>query len=109
MRELGAALPAPPSPEASRCDMLEALWREAGLIDVELHEFTVQRTFASFDEFWAIVVGWAAVGETIATMSPEAIAQLTARLRVSLPAAADGSISVSARANAVRGRVPRAG
>jgi hypothetical protein len=49
------------------------------------------------------------VGETIATMSPEAIAQLTARLRVSLPAAADGSISVSARANAVRGRVPRAG
>jgi SAM-dependent methyltransferase len=109
MRELGAALPVPPSPEASRCDMLEALWREAGLIDVELHEFTVQRTFASFDEFWAIVVGWAAVGETIATMSPEAIAQLTARLRVSLPAAADGSISVSARANAVRGRVPRAG
>jgi len=69
----------------------------------------VQRTFASFDEFWAIVVGWAAVGETMATMAPEAIAQLTARLRECLPAAADGSISYAARANAVKGWVPRAG
>ncbi len=106
MRDLGSVLPAPPSPEASRSDMLAALWREAGLTDVGLHEITVQRTFASFDEFWAIVVGWDAVGRTIATMAPEAIAQLTARLRECLPAGADGSITYAARANAVRGTVP---
>ena len=106
MRDLGSVLPAPPSPEASRSDMLAALWREAGLTDVELHEITVQRTFASFDEFWAIVVGWDAAGRTIATMSPEAIAPLTARLRECLPAGADGSITYAARANAVRGTVP---
>ncbi len=109
MRALGAVVPAPPSPEASRADVLHELWREAGLIDVELRDIIVQRTFASFDEFWAIVVGWAAVGETMATMAPEAIAQLTARLRECLPAAADGSISYAARANAVKGWVPRAG
>lgn len=106
MRELGAVLPAPPSPEASRCDMLEALWRGAGLIDVELHECTVHRTFASFDEFWTIVVGWAAVGETIATMSTEAVAQLKDRLRACLSADADGSITYAARANAVKGGGP---
>ena len=106
MRDLGAVLPAPPSPEASRSDMLETLWRGAGLIDVELHEITVQRTFASFDEFWTIVVGWAAVGRTIATMAPEAVTQLEARLRECLSADADGSITYAARSNAVKGRVP---
>ena len=109
MRDLGSVLPAPPRPEASRSDMLAALWREAGLTDVELHEITVQRTFASFDEFWAIVVGWAAVGETMATMAPEAIAQLTARLRECLPADDSGRVTYAARANAVKGWVPRAG
>jgi len=107
MRALGAVVPAPPSTEASRGEVMTALWRDAGLTDVELHEITVQRTFASFDEFWAIVVGWAAVGETIATMAPEAIAQLTARLRVLLSANGDGHITYAARANAVRGSVPR--
>jgi hypothetical protein len=68
----------------------------------------VSRTFASFDEFWAIVVGWAAVGETIANMSPEAIAQLKDRLCECLPADDSGRITYAARASAVRGRVPRA-
>jgi len=109
MRALGAVLPAPPSPEASRGEVMEALWREAGLTNIERHAFTVQRTFASFDEFWAIVVGWAAVAETIATMSAASIAQLTDRLRECLPADDRGRISYAARANAVKGRVPRAG
>jgi SAM-dependent methyltransferase len=106
MRELGAVAPAPPRPEASRSDVLHELWSGAGLIDIELHDMTVSRTFASFDEFWAIIVGWAAVGEAMATMSPEAIAQLTDRLRECLPADADGRITYAARANAVKGRVP---
>jgi len=107
MRALGAVVPAPPCTEASRGEVMTALWRDAGLTDVELHEITVQRTFASFDEFWAVVVGWAAVAETMATMAPEAIAQLTARLRECLPADDRGRISYAARANAVKGRVPR--
>ena len=107
MRALGAVVPAPPRTEASRGEVMTALWRDAGLTDVAWHEITVQRTFASFDEFWAIVVGWPAVGETIATMAPEAIAQLTDRLRECLPADDRGRITYAARANAVRGSVPR--
>lgn len=106
MRELGAVVPAPPRPESSRREVMEALWRAAGLVEVELHELTVQRTFASFDEYWATIVGWDAVGRTIATMSPAAIAQLQDRLRASLPADDHGRMTYSARANAVQGRVP---
>lgn len=106
MRELGAVVPAPPSPEASRCDVMGDLWRGAGLVDVELHEFTVQRTFASFDEYWATIVGWATVGRVIANMAPEAVVQLQARLRACLPANDRGRITYSARAHAVKGRVP---
>jgi len=50
----------------------------------------------------------AAVGAAIATLSPEAIAQLKDRLRECLPADDSGRITYAARANAVRGRVPRA-
>jgi SAM-dependent methyltransferase len=107
MRALGAVLPAPPSTEASRGEVMTALWRDAGLTDVELHEITVYRTFASFDEFWSIVVGWAAVAETVATMSAASIAQLTARLRECLPSDDRGRITYAARANAVKGWVPR--
>jgi hypothetical protein len=85
---------------------MDALWRAAGLIEVERHAFTVQRTFASFDDYWATIVGWATVGRTIATMSLEAIAQLQELLREYLPADASGRLRCSARANAVRGRVP---
>jgi SAM-dependent methyltransferase len=106
MRELGTVVPAPPSPGASRGETMDALWRAAGLIEVERHAFTVQRTFASFDDYWATIVGWATVGRTIATMSLEAIAQLQELLREYLPADASGRLRCSARANAVRGRVP---
>jgi SAM-dependent methyltransferase len=106
MRELGAVVPAPPRPEASRREIMEALWRDAGLIDVAWRELTVQRTFASFDEYWGTIVGWDAVGRTIATMSAAAIAQLKDRLRAQLPTDAHGCITCSARANAMLGRVP---
>ncbi len=108
MRELGTPIPAPPSPESSRSDIMSDLWRGAGLVDVEMQEFTVQRTFASFDEYWAIVAGWATIGRMLATMTPEAITRVQERLRECLPANADGSMTYSARANAVKGRVPQA-
>ncbi len=107
IRELGAIVPAPPNPESSRRDVMENLWRSAGLVDIELQEITVQRTFPSFDVYWATIAGWDAVGRTLATMAPEGIARLQERLRHGLPTDADGRITYSARANAVQGRVPR--
>ena len=105
MRELGAAVPVPPSPGASRMDALRDLWTGAGLDAVETREIAVHRTFADFDDYWTTVLGGASVGPHLAAMASEALTLLKARMRVWLPADATGRISYSARANAVKGRV----
>jgi hypothetical protein len=106
MRGLGVAVPTPPSPDASRIDAMRDLWTGAGLDSVETREITVQRTFADFDDYWATVLGGPSVGPQLAAMAPEESALLKARMRTHLPADADGRITYSARANAVKGRVP---
>jgi hypothetical protein len=106
MRALGVAVPVPPSPGASRIDAMRDLWTGAGLDAVETREITVQRTFADFDDYWTIVLKGPSVGPKFAVMAPEDIALVKARMRARLPADATGRIIYSARANAVKGRVP---
>jgi len=105
MREMGLTVPAPPCPEASRLDKLQELWTDAGLVEVETREITVERTFTDFADYWITVLGGPSVGATLATMTPEAIAELQTKVRARLTEAADGSITCSGRANAVMGRV----
>lgn len=106
INELGYSVPAPPSPEASRIEVMQALWQAAGLTEVQTKVIEVQRTYASFDDYWRIVLGGPSVGATLASMAPADVEKLKATLRATLPTAADGSISYSARAHAVKGRVP---
>lgn len=109
VRALGYPVPAPPSPEASRIEVMRELWTAAGLTGIETREITVRRTFADFDDYWATILGGPSVGPSLAAMPPEDVARLRERMRASLPAAADGSITYSARANAAKGRVPLGG
>jgi SAM-dependent methyltransferase len=106
MREMGVAVPMPPSPEASRLDTLRDLWTAAGLEAVETREIGVQRTFTDFADYWTTILAGPSVRPGLAAMTPEEIARLQARMRARLPADAAGRITVSARANAVKGRVP---
>src|SRR6185295_18635827 len=46
----------PPSPDASRTENLRALWGNAGATGIETRVITVNRSFASFDEFWSIAM-----------------------------------------------------
>jgi hypothetical protein len=82
------------------------LWTGAGLASVETREITVQRTFADFDDYWTIVLGGPSVGPQLAAMASEQMALLKARMLTRLPADAAGRITYSARANAIKGRVP---
>jgi SAM-dependent methyltransferase len=107
MRALGVAVPTPPSPDASRLDSLRDLWTGAGLDAVETRAITVQRTFADFDDYWTTVLGGPSVGPKLAGMTSEDLALLNERMRARLPADAAGRITYGARANAVKGRVPR--
>ena len=103
MRGLGVAVPLPPSPGASRIDVLRELWAGAGLEAVETREITVQRTFADFDEYWTTILGGASVASALAAMAAEDLAVLKARMRARLLVDAVGRITYSARANAVKG------
>ena len=106
MRALGITVPLPPSSGASRIDAMGDLWTDAGLHAVETREITVQRTFADFDDYWTTILMGPNVGPKAAAMASEDIAVLKARVRERLPADAMGRITYSARANAVKGRVP---
>jgi SAM-dependent methyltransferase len=106
MRAMGFNPPLPPSAGASRIDALRQLWTGAGLDAVETREITVQRTFADFDDFWAICLLGGSIGPTIAAMAPQDSEQLKARVRERLPPDAAGRITLPSRANAVKGRVP---
>jgi len=86
MRGLGIAVPAPPSPGASRMDAMRELWTGAGLDAVETREITVQRTFADFDDYWTTILMGPSVGPKLAAMASEDIALLKARMRARLPA-----------------------
>ena len=103
MRAMGLTVLSPPSPEASRIDVLRDLWTRAGLDEVETQEITVQRTFLNFEDFWTISLS--SPNMRFAAMAPNDVELLKARVRPRLPADAAGRITYSARANAVKGRV----
>jgi ubiquinone/menaquinone biosynthesis C-methylase UbiE len=107
MRVMGLKPPLPPSFEASRLESLRELWTAAGLEAVETRAITVQRTFANFQEFWAINLLGASIAAVVATMSPSDAELLKSRVRTQLSADAEGRITYSARANAVKGRTPK--
>jgi SAM-dependent methyltransferase len=105
MRALGIDVPSPPSPDASRLEVLRQLWSGVGLVAIETIAITVQRTFGGFDEYWDTVAGGPSVRARLAAIAPEDLALLKARLRQRLPTDAAGRITYDARANAVKGRV----
>jgi SAM-dependent methyltransferase len=106
MREMNAIVKVAPNPDASRMKVLRELWLGAGLAAVETHEITVQRTFADFDDYWTTILKGPSVRPGLAAMSAENLAKLRYQMRVRLPPDADGRITFSARANAIKGRVP---
>ncbi len=105
LTSLGVAVPTPPSPQASDMDVLAQLWAGAGLRDIATRGITVQRTYASFGDYWATVQGAPSMGAKLAALSAELTATLKARLQARLVANAAGEITCAARANAIFGTV----
>ncbi|MFL6699732.1 MAG: class I SAM-dependent methyltransferase [Vitreoscilla sp.] len=106
MARLGHRPMWPPSVEAARIETLRQSWSDAGLIEVETKEIVVQRRYADFDAFWTAARKGPAIAPRMSAIAGGDTELLKKRLRERLPAAADGSITYPARANAVRGRKP---
>lgn len=106
MRAMGMAVPAPPSADVSRTEVLQALWEAADLQQVQTCQIHVERRFASFEDYWATVLCAPSVGERLSQLSPDDASALQDRLRQALPVDAEGTIHCSAVANAVQGCKP---
>jgi SAM-dependent methyltransferase len=107
LRDMGVAVPSPPSADASGLEKMRNLWAGAGLESVDTREIAVQRTFDDFDEYWATVRGGPSVGAQLAEMPADDTERLKARIRARLTADSAGRITYGARANAIKGTASR--
>jgi SAM-dependent methyltransferase len=91
-----------------RPEALETLFASAGLEGVEVTAIDVPTPFASFDDYWRPFLGGQGPAPAYArSLDETARARLRDHIRERVPAAADGSISLIARAWAGRGTVAR--
>ncbi len=84
---------------------LARLFMESGLETVETRPIDIETSFHDFNELWSPFLGGQGPAPAyVASLSDRRREELRDRLRRSVPAAADGRISLVARAWAVRGR-----
>jgi ubiquinone/menaquinone biosynthesis C-methylase UbiE len=100
--KLGVQPVLPPSVEASTIEASTALWQAAGLQQVRTRQFTVQRTYENFDEYWNSAASSNAIRPMFQSLSAARIELLKGNVRQRMQAG-DGALTVSARANAVCG------
>jgi hypothetical protein len=73
---------------------------------VETREIAVERTFSTFEEYWATSTITGGVRPPLDAMTPGEREKLRARVRARLPADAMGRVTRRALANAIKARVP---
>jgi SAM-dependent methyltransferase len=105
VREAGGRTLLPPSADASTLEASEALWRCAGLEQVDVTSFTVRREFRNFDEYWDSAATSNTLRPIFATFDAAGLAAVRDATQERL-SSCDGPLTVSARANAVRGVRP---
>ena len=105
MRRFGIEGPAIPGTEASRLDSLAALFRDAGLEQIETRTIDVCLAYANFQDFWqAQTPSYAPTTGIIAAMKESERARLMRTVQSALPSGPNGSIEYCARANAIKAR-----
>jgi ubiquinone/menaquinone biosynthesis C-methylase UbiE len=108
MKALNMTVPRRTNDDASRCDVMEALWRQAGLQAVATNVIRIAVTFSDFDDFWeSISAPVGPSGKAISDMASDVREEFKARLRDMVPKQPSGRIAYEAFANAVKGRVPQ--
>lgn len=107
LSQIGAKLQPVPGAEDSRLEALISLFAGCGLKDIATRTIEVTMSFPDFSDFWQSQTDTASpTGKVIASLPDTDREKLIGLLRASLPAGPDGSICYSARANAIKARVP---
>ena len=107
LHRIGARPPSVEGREDSRLEALIALFTGAGLKDIATRTIEVSMSFSDFNDCWvSLTPGYSPTGKAVAALSETDREKLIESVRGSLPAGPDGSITYSARANAIKARVP---
>lgn len=107
MRRIGVDGPDVANSDTSRLDSILQLFARAGLQEIVTRTIDVTVSFPDFDEFWqSQTPGYSPTSKMIAALPESDRTRLIAAVRAELPAGPDGTFAYSARANAIKGRVP---
>jgi SAM-dependent methyltransferase len=105
--DMGLKRPAPSGIEDSRLEALQAMFEKAGLSDVAVQAIDIEIAFSDFDDFWDSNLGFPTpTAKTFDDLSKPQRQRFKDIMREKVPTDARGRIAYSARANAVKGRVP---
>ncbi len=87
-----------------RPEALTALFDQAGLRDILCEPVEVRTGFAGFDDYWQPLLGGTGpTPSSVASLEPDARALLAREFKAAVPQEPEGTISLIARAWAVRG------
>jgi hypothetical protein len=75
------------------------------MTDIETRVIRVERSYEGFDEFWSTLKGSPSLNASTAKMSRAQADELKERVRKRLPVGTDGTLTMQAWANAVKGRI----
>jgi hypothetical protein len=106
LASIGRPTPRPPSPEASRLEVLSDLWATAGFSEIHTRVIEVERTFADLDDLWTTLLGGPSAGQAIAAMDEQERSNFRELLGARLQSDGCGSITLNGRAHAIRGTAP---
>jgi SAM-dependent methyltransferase len=106
LREMEAKVAPIPGVTSTRLEALGSLFERAGLVNVALRTIEVELTYPDFEAYWRRFIENPTPASLFARDLPLAGQELfRAKVSANLPAAPDGTITFSARANAVKGFV----
>lgn len=105
LRQIGIEPPMSPGTDASTLAALVALFEQGAMKEISTRTIDVQMRFPSFDDLWQVsTIPFNPITKIVAALSHGDRARLMDRMRTILPANPDGSVSYSARANAIKAR-----
>ena len=107
LREMGVDVPQVPGVDGSGVDGLRALFEQAGFEQISLGSIDATVTFPNFEAFWqSQTQSYTPTGKLVAALKGGERLRVSANVRSTLPKRSDGQIEYSARASAVKARVP---
>jgi len=107
LQKMRVELPLPPSSHISKMTNLHSLWTEFQLSEIETQVIKVSRGFNNFDDFWHITTNSASIKAALSNLPTNLLADLREAVQNELPSNADGSITYTAFANAIKGKVSK--